>query len=66
MILISSIKQELKILIFFNISKIEIILKTLFSSRLFIFFFLDFINNIDIKKDKEFFLYKKLEILAIF
>lgn len=64
--MILSTKQELKILIFFSISKIKTTLKTIFSGWPFIFFYFDFIKNESVSKDKKFFFYKKIEIPAIF
>lgn len=64
--LISSKKQELKILKFFNISKIKTTLKTLFLNKPFISFYLNFINNICIRRSKKSFSYKKVETSTLF
>lgn len=64
--LILSIKQNLKILVFFSISKIETTTKASFSNRLFIFFYFYCKKAISVSRDKGSFSCKKVEIPVIF
>lgn len=64
--LISFTKQELKILIFFGTFEIETTSKTLFLSRPFISFCLNFTNDVGVRRGKKFFSCKKVKTLVIF
>lgn len=66
MFLILSIKQKLKIFVFFGTFEIETTLKTSFSNRLFISLCFDSTKNIGVNKDKRSFSCKNVETLAIF